>query len=139
MIQKGQWDNEPDRVEWTYLNLKCLILRASEMRHLCGYVGLPKWHPCYGRLYNDIDIEVHGGLTFSEQGDGERQDKDLWWLGFDCAHAWDLVPGMRVDYLTTEKLAYRNIEYVKKETEHLAEQLTITEIAKRGFRGRDEH
>lgn len=89
----NEWDNEPDRLEFEHADFKCLILRPSEMKHLCGYVGLPKWHPYYGKDYNGIDVEVHGGLTFSQQGDGERWDKDLWWLGFDCAHSQDLVPG----------------------------------------------
>jgi len=174
----NEWDTEPDKLEWEHAGFKCLILRTSEMKHLCGYVGLPKWHPYYGKEYgqcllgcegnvpdfhppNERDaywynctfeenhpslekiIRVHGGLTFSQEGDGKSWDKDLWWLGFDCAHAGDLVPGIRTlldkegHYMRgrigiTE--VYRSISYVVKETEHLAEQLTITEIAKRGFR-----
>lgn len=167
----SEWDNEPDRLEWEYCGFKCLIVRGTQMKHLCGYVGLPKWHPYYGKNYNQCllgcsgevsdfhplkergipqwkctfderdhpnlegIIRVHGGLTFSQQGDGETWDKDLWWLGFDCAHSQDLVPGMRVDYLEfgSRDVAYRNIEYVKKETMRLAEQLTATAIAERAF------
>jgi len=173
----NEWEHEPDRVEWEYCGFKCLILRSGEMKHLCGYVGLPKWHPYYGKDYNECLlgcggevsdfppmkkrdiynwnctyekdhpsleklIRVHGGLTFSQQGDGERWDKDLWWLGFDCAHAWDLIPGMYEKYggVLPEKFmhlerdeVYRNIEYLTEEVKHLAEQLTITAIAERAF------
>lgn len=62
-----------------------------------GYVGLPKEHPCYGMGYDDIheqyDIDVHGGLTFSEQL--EEGDEylptlgGLWVVGFDTAHYTD--------------------------------------------------
>lgn len=148
-----EWDNEPDRLEWEYCGFKCSIVRHPEMKHLCGYVGLPKSHPYYGKHYNQCllgrerwdctwykdhpslekIIKVHGGLTFSQQGDGETWEKDLWWLGFDCAHTGDLVPGRYEKYGRTLDGVYRNMEYVKKETEQLAEQLTSTAIAERAF------
>jgi len=28
-----------------------------------GYVAVPKEHPLYGKDYNNIDIDIHGGLT----------------------------------------------------------------------------
>lgn len=67
-----------------------------------GYVIVPKGHPVHGMHYDDIhdkfDIDVHGGLTFSdsaktlkEQGwlpDVGAEDTD-WILGFDTAHYGD--------------------------------------------------
>ena len=47
--------------------------------HRCGYVTLPDGHPCVGKDYNDLAIQVHGGLTY---GDGAT-------FGFDCAHYCD--------------------------------------------------
>lgn len=48
----------------------------------------------------------------------------VYWLGFDCAHGGDLMPGMRKYghgiYLRSE---YRDIEYVKKEVTSLDKQL----------------
>ena len=32
--------------------------------HLCGYLGIPPMHPWYGHHYDDLDVDVHGGLTF---------------------------------------------------------------------------
>jgi len=62
-----EWMDEPDRQEFEHAGLKCLILRHPELKQLNGYVALPKGHPCYGKGYDNIDVEVHGGLTFSER------------------------------------------------------------------------
>lgn len=53
--------------------------------HRCGYVQIPEGHPWYGKHYNDLNIAVHGGITFS----GSRVNENGWWLGFDCAHSGD--------------------------------------------------
>ncbi len=96
----SEWLDEPHRDEFEHAGLKCLILRHYELGHLCGYVAVPKGHPCYGKDYDHIPyddlfpIRVHGGLTFSREGNGDTWPKGYWWLGFDCAHAWDIVPYM---------------------------------------------
>ena len=51
---------------------------ATPMGHRCGYVTVPEEHPCAGKDYDDVGVNVHGGLTFSN---GAK-------FGFDCAH-WD--------------------------------------------------
>lgn len=50
-----------------------------------GYVNLPKWHKYYGVHYDNIPVDVHGGLTYSEQ------EGDYWVVGFDTCHAWDTM------------------------------------------------
>ena len=43
--------------------------------------------------HEDLDVDVHGGLTYSEMGDGEEGFKEGFkWFGFDCAHAGDYSP-----------------------------------------------
>lgn len=120
-----EWMDEPDRQEFEHAGLKCLILRHPELLHLNGYVALPKGHPCYGKGYDDIDAEVHGGLTFAHKGDGNEWEKGYWWIGFDCAHAWDLVPLVfdQLDREPREYEIYRNFAYVRAELKSLAEQL----------------
>jgi hypothetical protein len=64
-----------------------------------GYVLIPVGHPMHGKYYDDIDVEVHGGLTFSELAEenmkewsgGKIIDEDLgsWIVGFDTAHYGD--------------------------------------------------
>lgn len=58
-----------------------------------GYVVIPKGHKCHGKDYDDIDVEVHGGLTFSDAADDIKdwpeiieEDKGGWVIGFDTAH-----------------------------------------------------
>jgi len=57
----------------------------------CGYVKIPLGHPWYKKDYNDIEVDVHGGLTFTESDVlcEKSGPDDGWWIGFDCAHADD--------------------------------------------------
>ncbi len=140
----GGWDSEPDKVQWidSATGLDCLIHR-NPSGALCGYVGVPPGHPYHGKHYQDIaywDEEAdrpagprpHGGLTFAE-GCGESDEStgrgichipepgrpaDVWWLGFDCAHCDDLVPGEAFRY--TRAGIYRDMAYVKQEVAGLA-------------------
>lgn len=61
-----------------------------------GYVVLPKGHKFNGIDYDDIGVDVHGGLTFSECADNlqhwdeiTEKDKGCWVVGFDTAHYHD--------------------------------------------------
>jgi hypothetical protein len=147
--RSGPWDDEPDRLQFkTSSGLPGLIVR-NPYGALCGYVGVANEHPFYGKSYNDLDVEVHGGLTYADacQVDGPichvpepGEPDDVWWFGFDCAHAYDLVPGLITDptdslivslYTSFERLGdlasdrdtYRDINYVRNEVENLANQL----------------
>lgn len=60
-----EWDNEPDRVEFTHCGLRCLILRGP-VGSLNGYVELPESSSAWGMDHTwDDPFEVHGGITFS--------------------------------------------------------------------------
>jgi|SRR3972149_5302496 len=164
----NEWDTEPNREEFVHAELPCLILRGP-MKFLCGYVGVPPSHPMYHKEYDDINVDVHGGLTFSHLGGfreiyrkpaykppinppdvpmgspeiilwmeetrnyfhesiiiecmepnpNDKWPEGFWWVGFDCAHGGDYIPGLDV----TREDTYRNWTWVKAETQHLAEQL----------------
>lgn len=70
-------------------------------RHPCGYVCLPKDNKNFGKFYDDIDVDCHGGLTFSDETISflEYSDKykcmvktsikDKWIIGWDYAHYGD--------------------------------------------------
>ena len=71
-----------------------------------GYVIIPEGHPLHGRHYDDIDVDVHGGLTWSESAKGldwpeiKEEDKSGWVVGFDTAHYKDSLsswPRLRVE------------------------------------------
>lgn len=70
---------------------RCVII-GSYMGHRCGYIAIPKNHKLYEKHYDDIDIDVHGGLTYSEYSRGGypvETKEQVWWIGFDCAHYCD--------------------------------------------------
>jgi len=130
----NEWEGEPNRKHWVdeATGLDCLILRGP-VRSLCGYVGVPDDHPWHGMDYNCPAIEnldVHGGITYADACSGrichgtEHGDKPahehVWWFGFDCAHAGDLVPNLGK---ITDDEVYRNIAYVEAHCAKLATQL----------------
>lgn len=136
----GPWQDEPDKVQFEdpATGLPCLIVR-NRFGALCGYVGVSASHPWFGKDYSDIPDDVHGGLTFADkcQPGDERdavchlvepgEDDNIWWLGFDCAHAFDFTPGL-ADMLGPggtvpgERWEYKTIAYVKNEIQRLAQQ-----------------
>lgn len=113
-------------------------------------------YSCYDHS-PECRVEVHGGLTFSDHchtsDDPEIQSHlichvpdpgepdNIWWLGFDCAHAGDKTPYTTQEELdihnqvrrkmlakgyTEEQLVnycYRTLDYVKEQCRSLALQL----------------
>jgi hypothetical protein len=125
----GPWDDEPDRVEFEHAGLPCLLNRGR-MGQWCGYAAVPPGHPLHGQDYDVPDVKVHGGLTYAEACQGRichlpepGEPDDVWWFGFDCAHAWDVVPGV----WRLPKAEYRTVAYTRRETERLAEQLAAVQ------------
>ena len=119
----GPWDTEPDRLEWSRAGLDCLA-RRNNYGAWCGYVRVPTDHPWHGRHYDDAalgGVEVHGGLTWS----AEIRGRDGWWIGFDCAHAYDMVPGLGALLGPRPEgySEYRDVFYVRGEVNSLAWQV----------------
>ena len=136
--------SEPSRESFNYRGYKCLIIRHPEFLHLCGYVGIPEGHKYYKKHYDEVPLEVHGGLSFSDFWEDENDG--LWYLGFDTGHAWDLSPGMHrrneptkskywIDGVEHEYVerdlgeelmkneTYRDIEYVRLQCKKMVRQL----------------
>lgn len=81
---------EPYQEErFEYKGYPCVIL-FMPMCHRCGYVGLPKTSKFYGKGYDEIDVDCNGGLTYARNYLSGQEDKETWWIGFDCGHCWDL-------------------------------------------------
>jgi hypothetical protein len=140
---RGPWDVEPDKIQWpdAATGLPCLAVRIGRFGNWCGYVGVAPSHPLHGVDYSDLNFDVHGGLTFSDAcrpGEEERgichvpdegEPADVWWFGFDCAHAFDLLPLQESFFgrigmpspLPGDK--YRDLAYVKTQCAALAAQL----------------
>ena len=129
------WENEPDHAEWEQeiSGYKCRISRMEGSGALCGYVGIPKEHRFWGKGYHgdneevdDISDNVHGGLTYSEEGkDG------YWYFGFDTTHANDFAPKLvelliefgRKDLPFHDCMNYKTWEYVENEVHWLGKRL----------------
>lgn len=131
------WKTEPDRAEFRHHGFVCLIKRGP-MGQWCGYVALPPGHPLHGKSYDDCDsrFDVHGGLTYAGKCDLDigichepepGESDDVWWLGFDCGHCFDIIPEMaeQYDIHLIPGQVYRDQAYVTAETQSLAEQLAV--------------
>lgn len=133
----GPWDGEPDRVDFVHAGFACFVKRGP-MGAWCGYVGVPETHPAFGKPYDDVNVDVHGGLTYADRCSGELchvpqpgTPDNVWWLGFDCAHCHDITPATmkyRSQFPASYEEAYRDLSYVRAETERLADQLAESNV-----------
>lgn len=144
MWPAGPWDNEPDKISWTdaQTDMPCLIVR-NDLGSLCGYVAVERGHPLYGKDYDDVEnVDVHGGLTYADPCRGGSEESavchipepgksdDVWWLGFDCAHAWDITPAIAGMFAARNipkrefpDTSYKTVGFVTAECASLAQQL----------------
>ena len=149
--ERGPWDDELDKKQWLdkATGLPCLIVRSPGSGGLCGYVGVARDHPFYGKNYDDVDVEAveaHGGLTFADRcvpEDKENsichivepgEDDDVWWFGFDHAHSGDVSPkydrlfGLKnacFDEYRRQHDSYKTLAYVEGQVTNLAKQLAV--------------
>lgn len=109
----------------TKAGLSAAVLMVRNGAFRCGYVGVPTGHPAHGKGYDDLDVDVHGGLTYSAGVKNKYPfNEDLWWLGFDCAHLGDAT-----GWGGSDGDIFRSQEYVEGECERLAEQLAAMQAA----------
>ena len=117
---QGPWNDEPDKLEFEHAGFQCAINRTPEILVLCGYVRIPPEHPWYRTVGTTSDIDVHGGITYAEI----RAADGHFWIGFDTGHAGDFMPGVAwlLNRGPAEDEVYKDLAYVRAETERLAEQ-----------------
>ena len=88
-----------------------------------GYVAVPKDHPFFGKDYDDVDVEVHGGLTFACPGNNitaanlpETEvlegclydlDENWWVFGFDTCHYMDNLDNWPREAVIDETLSLK--------------------------------
>ena len=98
-----------DGIEWR-------VIEAPLYGAANGYVILPEGHPWREKelQFGDVDIDVHGGITYGPKDDG--------WIGFDTLHAWDKWPGSP-DFGIDEHDIHWTVEMVVEETKRLAAQV----------------
>ena len=118
MNSEFKWENEPNFLEFDYQGYLCQIIRNPCLLNLCGYVFLTKENKFFKKNYDDIDVKVHGGLTFSES-----RGENFWKIGFDCGHFYDICPGLDKQFFFSNLSTYKNIDYVKKEIKFMVDQI----------------
>lgn len=136
LFGQGPWLDEPDRAEWRMEGgFVGLAVRVDTTGAWCGYIGVPPGHPWHGKGSDDVDASVHGGLTYAGACAGRichvpepGESDDVFWLGFDCAHGGDVMPAI-VKLVSSGfhedgpfPVRYRDLAYVRREVESLAEQ-----------------
>ena len=79
--------------------------------HPCAYVELPRNNKYFGRIYDDIPIECHGGLTYSSNK-LHTVDHTGWFIGWDYAH-WGDYNGSLPDFLNKGSNQYTTVEMIE--------------------------
>lgn len=87
------------------------VKKHDNLGHLCGYVGMHVIPDDYK------DIDAHGGITFN----GRFENVDLKWIGFDCAHAGDLIP--KFISPADSRDTYKDLNFVIGECKRIIAQL----------------
>lgn len=113
-------------------DFRAVIVKHDSLGHLCGYIGLPEGHGLHGLDcdHDGIPGDVHGGWTYAEGHAPYEKPDGRWYLGFDCAHAGDLVPGTGA--YTGD--VYRDESFVENELRQAAPTLShpVSEELKAG-------
>ena len=125
-----------------YKGYKYVVIGTS-MGHRCGYVGISTDNELYGVDYCNLQLNVHGSLTYSENSESNypiKTEEKLWWIGFDCAHYmdgkdFDLIKELndintynqlvRIGILSSADNVVRSFAYVEKECMNLIDQIVI--------------
>ena len=106
------------------------LVRHNQMGCRCGYVKIPFGHPWHKQDYDEIEAEIHGGLTYSNfEQTSRRIATTPWWVGFDCCHGIDAcdpdLPNELPEFvmkLRNRHGVIRTQEYVEAECRRLCEQ-----------------
>lgn len=105
---------------------------------LCAYIGVPEEDAISSIPQEQLQVDVHGGVTFSgpNPGLGEPIPR-VWWFGWDYAHAGDRVllppeldedieerqtPYFEMD-LYNQHCHLWTVEEVRKEVQRIAKEL----------------
>lgn len=123
--------------KWTTKSGLLAVVVIHPAGHRCGYVAVSAENKNYGKNYDDINVDVHGGLTYSNNDKTyPTESNDLWWFGYDCAHLGDARDPnlMRDEYKEIynkgilrnffEGETIKTLEYCINECESLSTQLS---------------
>jgi hypothetical protein len=139
----GPWQTEPDRLQWQHAGYACLIVRHPRHGFLCGYVGVDSEHPYFGENWREFTehLQTRVDVNYSDKCGGAvchvpepGMPANVWWIGFDCGHAFDVAPALNAreralgmpefsNFSPQLRPRYKTVEYVKAKCEELAREL----------------
>jgi len=116
-LPDGEWDSDIRKYpefEYNFIEgesgYTITIKRMKSSWTYCGYVQLPKDHPDFNKNTEDLELNIHGGITYASDG----------LFGFDCHHLNDLSP---VDcVMMTDVQTLNNIISREKNSERTSER-----------------
>jgi len=84
IMSKGYQRNKANKIHQEYM---------EKYKYRTIYVRIPKNNKFYGKEISEIDINVHGGITYSEEGlhIGNEKATEGWYIGWDYAHYGDYI------------------------------------------------
>lgn len=94
----------------------------SQGTHPTTYIEIPKGHNLFEKHYDSIEIDVHGGLSYSS--DCLLANENSWFIGWDYAHFGDYLGYEKIyprEYQTNEKRW--TTEEIFEEVKNAIEQL----------------
>jgi hypothetical protein len=123
------WETEPDHVLTEAHGFVIEIKRHPTHKHLTGYIYIKD--TALADYCTDA-LDVHGGWTY------QTTDQDVHVLGFDCAHAGDLCPGiLATTGMRISSEVYRTMDFVLNELQVVAKKLADRMSARK--EKQDEH
>jgi len=83
-------------------DIEYYILQVEDW--VTGYLVLEDDSKYYGVPYDDIDIPIHGGWTYSDEylQDIIEENDGVWVIGFDTAHYSDGPKEQNIHYVEQE-------------------------------------
>lgn len=98
---------------FNYKGFNCYVIfrEICGKVYRCGYVQIPK-----NIAIDTTSIDCHGGITYAYKEPPsplEVNDENKWYIGFDCAHAFDTA-----DFWDSNR--------VSEELRHIVEQIIET-------------
>lgn len=135
------YQNLKQETRFSYKGFPCVVLFMPG-GYRCGYVGIPKDNKYYGKTIDKIPIVCNGGITYAQKYLFGQDDKNTYWIGFDCAHFLDgrdeklarkmysedkemrtHIEALKFMGKFTDSLEVRTLDYVESECRKIVDQI----------------
>lgn len=105
-----------------YKGYRYIILSLGT--HPTAYIEIPKGNRLWEKEYDDIDINVHGGLTYASHIMMGIESEN-WYIGWDYAHAGDYLGYDKIMGFDMKLSKQWSTEEIEEECKNAIEQIII--------------